>query len=205
MFCRAKKTFFYCRYSDVDPNLSSFERPCNHNTKSLKCNFVKRVDIKKTGEKFYEEPVKTFKRLKTLSPYISKWNEAWCPSREQKTLQNPYNQPIFFGLKGKKVLPVCRGFFLAAFGIFIQEYAKNLPASESHYNRKKSCRVYLSNDLNIATLFKMHVARQNTNENPAKLELNSPLDIEALDTLHISVKKMETGEMSTPPHDNILK
>lgn len=95
------------------------------------------------------------------------------------------------------MLLVCRGFFLAAFGIKnritpilkaiqegnipedkrggdryakrsgpvkekIRDFLKNLPASESHYNRKKSCRVYLSSDLNIATLFKMY-----NSKNPA--------------------------------------
>ncbi|KAK9752315.1 hypothetical protein QE152_g4322 [Popillia japonica] len=47
------------RYSDTDPNLRRFQRPCNHNTNSLKCSLVKISDIKNARKKFYEESAKS--------------------------------------------------------------------------------------------------------------------------------------------------
>lgn len=38
----------------------------------------------------------------------------------------------------------------------IRKFLNGLPASESHYSRNKSCRVYLSSDLNIAALCKTY-------------------------------------------------
>ncbi|KAK9693004.1 hypothetical protein QE152_g34490 [Popillia japonica] len=52
------------RYSDTDPNLRRFQRPCNHNTNSLKCSLVKISDIKNARKKFYEESAKSDLKVK---------------------------------------------------------------------------------------------------------------------------------------------
>lgn len=45
----------------------------------------------------------------------------------------------------------------------VKEFIASLPASESHYNRKKSSRIYISCDLNINKLFEMYNNRQSNN------------------------------------------
>nr|CAH7752216.1 unnamed protein product [Callosobruchus chinensis] len=43
----------------------------------------------------------------------------------------------------------------------IREFIASLPASESHYNRNKSARVYLSCELNLKKLYQMYNTRNN--------------------------------------------
>nr|CAH7714926.1 unnamed protein product [Callosobruchus chinensis] len=43
----------------------------------------------------------------------------------------------------------------------IREFIASLPASESHYNRNKSARIYLSCELNLKKLYQMYNTRNN--------------------------------------------
>lgn len=184
------------RYSDTDPNLRRFQRPCNHNTNSLKCSLVKISDIKNARKKFYEESAKSVQDQKLchlISVAEPKRKRPRGLVQEEKRKPRNLQSKYYFRVKGKNtVQPVCREFLLTALGITknrlvpilkaihggdipkekrggdrygqkffeikekIREFLKNLPASESHYNRKKSCRVYISSELNLAVLSKMY-------------------------------------------------
>lgn len=184
----------YCRYSNADPGLRHFLRPCNHNTKAFKCSLATRTDIKKARENFYKDPSKIVQDQKlchliSVSDPKRRRPKEDIPKkkRKPKSVRVAYFLRIYRGNK-IKTLTVCRNFFLAVFDITksrltciqkvlkagdvpkekrggdrcknknnekkkkIREFLEQIPACESHYNRKKSCRVYVSSSLNVTKL-----------------------------------------------------
>nr|CAH7761059.1 unnamed protein product [Callosobruchus chinensis] len=110
------------RYSNADPNLTRFVRPCNHDTKAYKCNLVKPSDIKKARNNFYEEPSKTVQDQKLcnlisiLEPKRRRPKEGiLAEKRKTKSVRVVYFLRVYKGNKAK-TLTVCRNFFLAVFG-----------------------------------------------------------------------------------------
>nr|CAH7731441.1 unnamed protein product [Callosobruchus chinensis] len=111
------------RYSNADPNLTRFVRPCNHDTKAYKCNLLKPSDIKKARNNFYEEPSKTVQDQKLcnlisiLEPKRRRPKEGiLAEKRKTKSVRVVYFLRVYKGNKAK-TLTVCRNFFLAVFGI----------------------------------------------------------------------------------------
>lgn len=172
-------------------------RPCDHNTNSLQCALVKASDLFRARDIFFSEPNKliqdqklchllSVREPKRRRPRDGVRNAA---QRKSKNMVASYFFRVYRGRKSS-MLPVCKQFFIAAFGISkcrvqtilkvlkdgnvpkenrggnrylnknvekkqkIRAFLNSLPASESHYNRSKSCRVYLSCELSLESLYK---------------------------------------------------
>nr|CAH7720279.1 unnamed protein product [Callosobruchus chinensis] len=70
----------------------------------------------------------------------------------------------------------------------IREFIASLPASESHYNRNKSARIYLSCELNLKKLYQMY----NTRNNDYKVSLTMFKNV-FYNNFNIGFKSPETG------------
>lgn len=53
----------------------------------------------------------------------------------------------------------------------VKEFISSFPATESHYNRKKSCRVYLASDLCLQKIFDMYDAKYHATEYKVSLTM----------------------------------
>lgn len=186
----------FTRYSDPDPQLLKFKRPCQHNTRAYKCKLVTNSDVRIIRSRLYKHKTKI-----DQEKYLCRYLAVAAPVRKRKVNKpgvksKSHRISIIYNLPRPKksigCVPVCRNFFLDVCGVNrnrilriarnlhegeifkenrggdqishksaekkerIKEFIRNLPAKESHYNRKKSCRIYLSSDLSIRKLAKIY-------------------------------------------------
>lgn len=197
---------FYSKYANADPNLKQFKRPCQHNSKTLKCQQVPYKYIKINREKFFEVASKTLQDQK-LCRYLSVLPPSRKRSRNQGVVKPKEFSVYYYFPCGNETFQVCRSFLIAVFNVTkgrlrtvaktinagtvpkekrggdrvsnksnikkqnVREFLNRLPATESHYNRQKSKRIYLSSDLCIAKLHKMYNSKCTDPNNKVTLSM----------------------------------
>lgn len=182
----------YFRYSDPDPCLANFTRPCSHNGKTYECCKVSLEDIHSVRKEFYRHAEKVRQDI-YLCHYISVMPAK--RRRQSKDIRQRDATVSYMLNSNNKTVRVCKTFFAAVFGLSkhrlgtvakvmeeggvpkekrggdrishktvskkekVRQFIGKLRGKESHYNRKKSKRIYLSANLSIAKLHKMYNRR----------------------------------------------
>ncbi|CAG5019320.1 unnamed protein product [Parnassius apollo] len=182
------------RYVDNDPLALNFESVCDHKKGKFKCQTLTINEIVYNRKLLYEKASKNEQdvylvRFITPCPIVRERSRV----TSMKPQRNKYFVTFFFFLRdSKRIVKVCKKFFLAALGLgkhrvntiankiyegktphdnrggdrksaqslekkeSVKKFLDALPAKESHYNRKKSRRAYLSYELNIRKLWGLY-------------------------------------------------
>lgn len=182
-------------YVDKDPLGVNFRRPCNHKSNSkFKCSSVTIDQVLLNRKLLYKSTNKIDQDIyltRLLTPHEPQRRGNYVPKPTGKKV-NRILSAVYYVYKKKKLVCVCKKFFLATFNIskarvniinrtlnagdtpaekrggdrkssksverknHVRAFINKLPAVESHYNRKKNKRVYLSSEWNVKKIFQVY-------------------------------------------------
>ncbi|CAH0554923.1 unnamed protein product [Brassicogethes aeneus] len=160
------------KYSDKDPALENFKRPCNHDGKSYACCNITLEDIKLLRKEFYSDADK-FRQDIQLCQYISVVPAKRRRSMKEIKQRNATLCYLLYTANGQPVR-VCNAFFTSVFEISkhrILTVAKGTDSKERRGGdrrsqksaiKKEKARIFISNlqekeSLSVKEFHKLYV------------------------------------------------
>ncbi|KAJ4433057.1 hypothetical protein ANN_15314 [Periplaneta americana] len=159
------------RYRDNDPHLMQFEPPCQHKEGRFRCCSIPINALCKAKRTLFANPNKKQQDMR-----LSFLLDVNSPKRQIRRKKIPVCARFFrklFSIGQIRVNTISKG-IASGKGVIdkrggdhkvgkfearrkeVVKFISKLKGTESHYNRSKSQRLYLSSDLSVNKLFKMY-------------------------------------------------